>query len=492
MGTDARCDSGEPTVSPPVEQVEPVDEIGFFARTFQSFGIRNFRLFFIGQLVSNTGNWLTIVALTLLVLHATHSGFYVGLLTACQFGPILVLSAWAGSIADRADKHKLLFITQGGEMAQSAALAVLAFVPGTPVWAFFVLAVVGGVLLAFDNPIRRSFVPEMVPRELIPNAVMLYSTLVNASRIFGPALAGVLVVTLGYGWAFTFDSVSYVAVITALAMMRRSELRRRPPAPRVEGAVREGVRYVRSMPTLWISFVMLAAVGTFSYEFNVVVPLFVEQGLGGSDTAYTVAYALFSVGALIGALAAAHRSDVDLRLIIAGCAALGVTMVGLALVPSLTWVYPVIVVVGVASIIYMTTTTAIVQVRARPSMHGRVLALQSVLLIGTNPIGGPILGAVSDRFGARAPVGLGAVVALATAGWGAWVMQRHREELARPPDTDRLPLVSVGLDASEPASGIDAGAAVTESSATPRVFDDDVAEGRTWPRNPQPGDPMPS
>ena len=417
-----------------------VPQAGFFARTFQSFGVRNFRLFFVGQLISNTGNWLTIVALTLLVLHATHSGFDVGLLTACQFGPILLLSAWAGSIADRSDKHKLLFLTQGGEMLQSFGLATLAFIHGTPVWAFFVLAAIGGALLAIDNPIRRSFVPEMVPTPLIPNGVMLYSTLVNASRIFGPALAGVLVVTLGYGWAFTIDGLSYVAVLVSLAMMRRSELRLRPPSPKVKGAVREGIRYVRSMPTLWISFVMLAAVGTFSYEFNVVIPLFVEQGLGGTDTAYTVAYSLFSVGALIGALSAAHRSDVDLRLIVGGCVALGVSMAGLAVVPSLVWVYPVIMVVGVASIVYMTTTTAIVQVRARPSMHGRVLALQSVLLIGTNPIGGPILGAMSDAFGARSPVILGAVVALATAGWGAWAMARHSEALALPNDTDSVPL----------------------------------------------------
>lgn len=424
---------------------DPAERGGVFGATFRSLGVPNFRLFFIGQLISNTGNWLTIVALTLLVLHATGSGFAVGLLTACQFGPILVLSAWAGSIADRSDKHKLLFITQGGEMAQSVLLAVAAFIPGTPVGVFFALAALGGVLLAFDNPIRRSFVPEMVDRELIPNAVMLYSTLVNASRIFGPALAGLLVVTIGYGWSFSVDALSYVAVIAALAMMRRSELRRRPPVPKVKGAVREGLRYVRSMPTLWISFVMLAAVGTFSYEFNVVVPLFVEHGLGGSDTDYTFAYALFSVGALAGALAAAHRSEVNLRLIVGGCAAMGVAMSVMAAVPSVAWLYPVIVLVGVAGIVYMTTTTAVVQVRARPSMHGRVLALQSVLMIGTNPIGGPILGAMSDRFGARSPVVFGALVALVTAAWGAWAMRRHREALARPDDTDSIPLVEVGV-----------------------------------------------
>ncbi len=447
---------------------EPVD--GFVARTFRSFGVRNFRLFFIGQLISNSGNWLTILALTLLVLHATHSGFAVGLLAACQFGPILLLSAWAGSIADRSDKHRLLFVTQGGEMLQSIVLAVLAFSPSTPVWLFFVVAAAGGCLLAFDNPLRRSFVPEMVPPEMIPNAVMLYSSLVNASRIFGPTLAGILVSTLGYGWAFSFDALSYVAVITALAMMRRADLRRRAPKARTRGEVRAGLAYVRSMPTLWITFVMLAAVGTLSYKFNVTIPLLVEQGLGGSDATYTFIYAVFSVGALVGALGAAHRSDVDLNLVVGGCAVFGLSMVVLSVVPSIGWMYPVILAVGMAAIVYMAATTAIVQVRARPSMHGRVLALQSVLLIGTNPIGGPLLGAISDRFGPRSPMVVGAVVALSTSAWGLLAMRRHREALALPNDTDEVEAVAADLAAARPG----------------------VEEPGSWPRNPQPGDPMPS
>ncbi len=418
----------------------PTGTDGFFARTFRSFGVRNFRLFFIGQLISNSGNWLTILALTLLVLRATDSGLLVGVLAACQFGPILVLSAWAGSIADRSDKHRLLFFTQGGEMLQSCLLAVAAFIPGTPVGVWFALAFFGGVLLAFDNPIRRSFVPEMVPRELVPNAVMLYSTLVNSSRVFGPTLAGVLVTTVGYGWCFTVDAVSYVAVIAALAMLRRTELRRRPPTPRVRGEVIEGIRYLTTMPTLWISFVMLGVVGVLSYKFNVTIPLLVAQGLGGSDAEYTFVYAVFSVGAIIGALGAAYRSDVRLGVVVGGCTAFGVTMFALAAVPGIGWVYPAALAVGVASMVYMTTTSAIVQVVARPSMHGRVLALQSVLMIGTNPIGGPILGAVSDRFGARMPIVVGGVVASGAAAWGWWAMRRHRGRLSGPPDTDRVPL----------------------------------------------------
>ncbi|HEU0266589.1 MAG TPA: MFS transporter, partial [Candidatus Saccharimonadaceae bacterium] len=202
------------------------------SETFSSLAHRNFRLYFIGQIVSNTGNWLTSVALTLLVLQITHSGVMIGLLAACQFGPILVLSAWGGAVVDRAKKHRLLLVTQSLEMAQSAALAVLAFTPHPSMTLLFVIATAGGVVLALDNPLRRSFVSEMVPEKDVPNAVVLYSTIINLSRVFGPSIAGVLVVTLGYGWCFTIDAASYIAVIACIAMMRVRELYVHPPAIR--------------------------------------------------------------------------------------------------------------------------------------------------------------------------------------------------------------------------------------------------------------------
>src|SRR4051794_16555404 len=279
---------------------------------------RNFRLFFIGQLISNSGNWLTMVALTLLVLHLTNSGVAVGFVAACQFGPILLLSAFAGLVADRSNKLRLLKTTQTGEMCQSFALGGLAFMPHPPLWALYVTALAGGCLLAFDNPVRRSFVTEMVPEDDVANAVTLYSALVNASRIFGPALAGLLVVTAGFGWCFTLDAVSYVAVLVALWMMHPDELRRVPVTPRGRGQVREGLRYVRSVPELWIPFVMLAVVGTLSYNFTVVFPLFIEHGLGGSDASYTLVYTVFSAGALIGALIVADRRKVGVDSIVRG------------------------------------------------------------------------------------------------------------------------------------------------------------------------------
>ena len=385
---------------------------------------RNFRLFFIGQLISNSGNWLTMVALTLLVLHLTKSGVAVGFVAACQFGPILVLSAFAGLVADRSNKLRLLKTTQIGEMCQSLVLASLAFMHHPPLWALYVTALAGGCLLAFDNPVRRSFVTEMVPEEDVGNAVTLYSALVNASRIFGPALAGLLIVTLGFGWCFTIDAVTYIAVLVALWMMQPSELRRVPVTPRGKGQVREGLRYVRSLPELWIPFVMLGVVGTLSYNFSVVFPLFVEHALHGSDASFTLVYTVFSAGALVGAFVVADRRTVGVDSIVRGAAAFGVTSLGLAFAPSVGATFPIVVLVGFSSIAFMTATTAIVQIRADPRMHGRVLALQTVLLIGTTPIGGPVMGAIADATNARVPLVIGGAAALAAALFGLLVGRR--------------------------------------------------------------------
>ncbi len=380
--------------------------------------IRNFRLFFVGQLISNSGNWLTMVALTLLVLHLTGSGIAVGGLAACQFGPILLLSPFAGLVADRSNKLRLLKCTQIGEMMQSLVLAGLAFMHHPPLAALYATALAGGCLLAFDNPVRRSFVTEMVPPEDVGNAVTLYSALVNTSRIFGPTLAGGLVITAGFGWCFTLDAVSYIAVLVALWMMRTEELRAIEVTPRGKGQVRAGMRYVRSVPDLWLPFVMLGVVGTLSYNFTVVFPLFVEHALHGNDASYTLVYAVFSAGALVGALLVADRRSVRVHDIVVGAAAFGATMLILSVAPNVATTIPIVAVLGFTSIAFMTATTSIVQMRADPRMHGRVLALQTVLLIGTTPIGGPIMGALADGAGARVPVVIGGAAARAAALFG--------------------------------------------------------------------------
>jgi MFS family permease len=397
------------------------------ASTFHSLRNRNFRLFFIGQLISNTGNWLTSVAIILLVLRLTSSGIAVGLLSACQFGPMLLLSAWAGAVADRSDKRRLLLLTQSLEMAQSIGLAVLAFMPHPPLVGLYALALVGGILLAFDNPVRRAFVAEMVPKEDLPNAVVLYSTVVNLSRLFGPTLAGLLAVTLGFGWCFTLDAASYLAVITCLVMMRVAELHRTAARPAIRGAVREGLRYVASLPFLRTSFALYGAVGFFSFNFRVMLPLFVTDSLHRSDVVFTVLYSVFSLGAVLNAFLVAHRKLVALRHIILGAAGMGIAMLLLGITPGIVTAAVAVFLVGMANILFTTAATAIVQVETRRELHGRVLALQTVLIGATALAGGPVLGWLADHLGGRAPLLLGGVVCLISAGLAALASREHRE-----------------------------------------------------------------
>jgi MFS family permease len=392
--------------------------------TFASLAHRNFRLFFAGQGISQVGNWLTLVAQTLLVLNLTDSGVALGVLAAAQFGPVLVLGPWAGLIADRSDKRKLLLVVQAVSMVQSLLLAALAFSGSPPVGAIYALAVLGGLCMAFDNPARRSFVVEMVPTDQINNAVSLNSALMTSSRVVGPALAGLLVSTVGYGWAFLVDGLSYVAVLGALWMMRPSELRPSPVAVRGRGQVRAGLRYVRSEPELFVPLVMMAVVGTLAYNFQTVFPLFVTRDLQGSDATFTVLFSVVSIGSLAGALLTAKRSDTSVRRVSLAAMGYGVTMALMAVAPNVAVAVVLGVVLGFASITFLVASTAIVQIRAAADMRGRVLALQAMLFLGSTPVGGPIVGFIADHFGARYSVGLGALAAFGAGVWGLSALRR--------------------------------------------------------------------
>ena len=415
--------------------------------TFASLGVRNFRLFFTGQLISQVGTWLTSIALVLLVLHRTGSGIAIGLLTAAQFGPILILGASAGLVADRSNKRSLLLVTQTLEMVQSFALAALAFWPGAPLWSFYAVAFAGGVMLAFDNPTRRAFVSEMVPETNVQNAVSLNAALMTSSRILGPALRRSPV---GHG------RVRMVLHGGRLVLHRGhrepaddahpSDSRTPPAADRARGQVREGFRYVRRTPDLWIPLVMLAVIGTFTFNFSVVLPLMIERSLGGTDATYTAVYSVLSVGSLLGALAAAQRRHVQIRTMAVAAAVFGAAMLLFATTPGIGVAFPLALLVGFSSVWFMTASTAMMQLRSDRVMRGRVLALQAIVLIGSTPVGGPLLGYVSDLYGARAGLVLGGVAALGAAAWGIMAARRvHR--------------VTVTSDAAATAEGVKLAAA---------------------------------
>lgn len=397
----------------------------FGRETFQSLHIRNFRLFFIGQGISQVGNWLTLVAQTLLVLSLTGDGVAVGIVTACQFLPVLLIGAWAGLIADRSDKRRLLIVVQLFAMAQSFALGGLAFLGDPPIVAIYAVALVGGVAFAFDNPTRRAFVTEMVPGTLVHNAVSLNSAMMTTSRIIGPAIAGVLITTVGYGWCFVGDGCSYVGAILALSLMRARELRPVTAAPRERGQIRAGLHHAFANPRLAIPLVMMAVIGTLAFNFQVVFPLMVTRTFGSTEAMFTLLFSVVSVGSLVGALAAARRHTIDVRDVVLTAAAFGISMSLFALTPNLAWALPVGVLVGGTSVAFLTASTAIVQVNAAPDMRGRILALQTIVFLGTTPIGGPILGWLSDATTPRVAVMLGGVATLAAAAWGALEYRRR-------------------------------------------------------------------
>jgi MFS family permease len=394
------------------------------SETFKSLHIRNFRLFFMGQGISQIGNWLTLIAQTLLVLELTDSGVALGALAAAQFGPVLLFGAFAGLVADRSDKRKLLITVQTFAMVQSLALAALAFQDHPPVWAIYVIAFFGGVATAFDNPARRSFVVEMVPEEQITNAVSLNSALMTGSRIIGPALGGLLVVTVGFGWAFLLDGISYIAVIVSLRMIDPSQVRPAPVTPRGRGQVRAGLAYAWSIAELRVPLVMMAVIGTLAFNFQTVLPLFAVRDLDGQDLTFSLLMSVVSVGSLLGALRSARRTNMSVRTVSLSAAGFGAAMLALALAPNQPVAFAVGAVMGFTSILFMTASTAIVQLRADPMMRGRVLALQAIVFLGSTPIGGPIVGTLSERLGARYGLALGAIATLGAAAYGLLTVRR--------------------------------------------------------------------
>ncbi len=398
--------------------------------TFRSLKVRNFRLFFTGQLTSQTGSWLTMIAQSLLVLELTDSGFALGLVTACQFGPVLLLGAWTGAVADRVDKHRQLILLQTLAMAQSASLAVVVFGGWESVGAIYALAAVQGVITAFDNPIRRSFVVELVPSADLANAVSLNTSAMTGARVFGPAIAGLLITTVGYGWCFAIDAVSYVAVIWGLGRMRRGELNTPPPTARAPRQVRDGLAYTRREPQLFVPLMMTALIGTFAFNFSVTMPLFATKSLGGSESTYTLLFSVLSVGSVLGALSTARRTGITRRHLLTSAAGFGAGMAAMAAAPNLWWAFPASVVVGACSSMFLTSTTSIVQLLADPSFRGRVLALQGMVLLGSTPIGGPIVGWVCEAFGARAGLLVGAASCVAAGAYAAHHL--GRAELSRP------------------------------------------------------------
>ena len=388
-------------------------------RAFAALRYRNFRLYFVSQVISFSGTWMQSIAMSWLVLELTGSGTALGAVLAMQFVPMLLLGPTGGVIADRVDVRRLLITTQSAAAVLALVLGLLTVTGTVELWMVYVLAACLGSVTALDNPARQTFVLEMVGREDLANAVTLQSVVVNSARALGPAIAGVLIVTLGVGQCFIANAVSYVAVIAALCSMRPDELLQSPRVPRARGQLRAGVSHVRHDPTLRTVLAMALVVGMFTMEFNVSLPLLADRTFHSGSTGLAIMTALMGVGGCVGGLVIAARGESTPRRLILMAGMFGVSMTALAIAPTAAFAYLVIPVVGAAMIGTLTSTNVLLQLNALPEMRGRVMALFSVAVIGSTPIGGPVIGWVGDQFGGRASIIVGAVAAILAAVYGA-------------------------------------------------------------------------
>jgi MFS family permease len=399
-------------------------------QTFASLAVRNYRLYFVGMLVSASGTWMQSVAQGWLVLKLTGSGTAVGLVTAMQFVPMLVGGAWGGVIADRFDKRRTLVASQAALGAVAAGLAVVTLTGVVQLWMVFLAAFLSGCATVVDNPTRQAFVSELVGPERLANAVALNSAMFNAARIVGPALAGILIILGGTGTCFAYNAVSYVAVIVGLLMMRTSELRRTALVAKAKGQVREGLRYVAATPALRSTLLLVAVVGTFSLNFTVLMPLLARFTFEAGPGTLGLLTSTMGLGSLVGALAAAARAKPSPVLLVAAGFALGVAMVGVAVAPTLPLTLPLLALAGAATITFLSTANTLLQLTASAAMRGRVMALYALVFLGSTPIGGPIVGAVAQQFGPRAGFLVGAAAAIVGSTVAASALLRTRRAAA--------------------------------------------------------------
>ncbi|MGD0455572.1 MAG: MFS transporter [Solirubrobacteraceae bacterium] len=392
--------------------------------TFAALAIPNYRRYIAGQSVSLIGTWMQMAAQSWLVLSLTGSATTLGVIVALQTLPVLLLGPYGGVIADRIDKRRLMVILQIAMGVQALVLGVLTVTGSVRLWEIGVLAALLGLNNAFENPARQAFMLEMVGGESLRNAVSLNSVLVNVARIIGPAVAGVLIATVGEGPCFLLNAASFAAVVTSLATLDRSAIHPSPPSGREPGQLREGLRYVRRTPELGVPLAMMALAGALAYEFQVTLPVMARQGLHVGATGFGFMTAAMGVGAVAGGLFVAMKGRTGLPTLVLAATAFGVVLLLACVAPSLPTELVALALAGGASISFMSTGNSTLQLSAAPSMRGRVMSLWFVAFQGSTPIGGPIVGWVMAQAGARAGLGLGGVTCLLTALLGLLALRR--------------------------------------------------------------------
>jgi MFS family permease len=383
-------------------------------RTFSSLSVPNYRRYFAGQVVSVSGNWMQRVAEMWLIVQLTGSGVSVGLTAGLQFLPVLLLGAWGGLVADRFDKRRLLMVTQAA-MALPALTLWILYERGTvAVWMVYALVFARGLVNAFDNPARQSFVVELVGGSRVVNAVSLNSVIMQSARITGPAAAGALIATLGVGTCFLVNTISFAAMLAALRLMDPAELLTARPVARARGQLRSAMAVVRDTPELLIPLGMMAVVGTLSYNFQVLLPLLARFTWHGGASMYAALTVAMGVGSVGGALLSGARNRVTPRLLVGAAIGFGIAELAVAAAPGLGIQIAALALLGAISVTFSASANSLLQLTVDPALRGRVMALYSVVFLGSTPIGAPLVGWLAEAAGPRAGLLVGALAALAT------------------------------------------------------------------------------
>jgi MFS family permease len=387
-------------------------------RSFDSLSVPNYRRYFVGQLVSLSGTWMQTVAALWLVLSLTGSGVAVGLTTALQFLPMLLFGAWGGLLADRFSKRRVLIATQALMAIPAIGLFAVTTAGIAAPWMVFLAVFAMGAVNAVDNPTRQSFVIEMVGSGRVVNAVSLNSVIVQSARVVGPACAGLLIAGVGVGPCFAVNALSFAAMILALWGMDPAKLRTGPRAVREKGAIRAGLRYVKATPELAIPLALMALVGTFGFNFQVILPLLARFSFDGGAGVYAALVSAMAVGSVAGALVTGSHGRTGPRLIAAAALAFGGAALLAAVAPGLVVEVGALIGLGAASVTFAATINSSLQLAVAPHMRGRVMALYSVVFLGSTPIGGPLAGWLSQAYDPRFALLLAAISGLSAA-WAA-------------------------------------------------------------------------
>lgn len=392
--------------------------------TFSALSVPNYRRYFVGQTISLVGTWMQTTAQAWLVLTLTNSSTDLGFIIALQTLPILLLGPYAGVIADRVDKRRLMVVLQSLMGVQALVLGILTVTHHIHLWEVCVLAVVLGLNNTFENPARQAFVLEMVGADDLRNAVTLNSVIVNAARAVGPAIAGVLIATVGVGTCFLANAASFVAVVVSLVTMNKGALDPSPPSQRAKGQMREGLAYVRHNRRLAIPLLMMGMVGMLTYEFQVSLPVLARQTFHGNSEVYGFMTAAMGIGAVVGGLVTAARGSTGVRPLVVAATGFGIVTLLAALAPNLPLELVALAMVGWGSVAFLALGNSTLQLNSDPSMRGRVMALWAVAFLGSTPIGGPTIGWVIRESNPRVGLAVGAVTCFVAAGVGALARRR--------------------------------------------------------------------